>query len=81
MSFGLWEKKPKKNVVNNQTDGPGLLTEASCMAKREENCAAFLLTGLLREREREREKKQLTHLSTSSPSHWYVSCIFKPQSH
>ena len=37
-SFGLWRNQ---DVVNNKTDGPGLLTEALCMATREENCTAF----------------------------------------
>lgn len=45
-SFGLWKNK---DVVNNRTDGPGLLTEVLCMATREENCSGFLLTPLLRE--------------------------------
>lgn len=39
-----------KDVVNNKTDGPGLLTEALCMVTREENCTAFLLTPMLWEK-------------------------------
>ena len=45
--FGL---QKNKIVVNNKTDGPGLLTEALCMATREENCTAFLLTTMLWEK-------------------------------
>lgn len=40
-SFGLCENK---DVLNNKTDGPGLLTEALCMATRDANCTEFLLT-------------------------------------
>lgn len=31
-------------MLDNKTDGPGLLTEASCMVTREENSTVFLLT-------------------------------------
>lgn len=46
-SFGLWKNE---DVINNKTDGSGLLTEALCMAKKEENFIAFLLHPLLLEK-------------------------------
>lgn len=46
-SFGL---RKNKDVINNETDGPGLLTDVFCMVTREENPTAFLLTPLLWEK-------------------------------